>query len=1246
MPKNQNTAAEWEQHKEELKPFPINSRRNLSLYTIPSTPEGILACTPGGGSDMCDSGAQVVNEVTINILTGTGQHLPGLNNLPCIQFRKYLHLLVDQGDSILLGQGNQFVSNDSSAKFFQNEAANLNGSLVSAIDFNPRTKMDLSFVTESSLQEAQALLLYCLRNRECKAFDSDSRENDIIPFFDPVMIQADGDLVRRTEKLFKTSKADALIHFLQLCGYLSSNNLMSDDQTRMLLDWINRNGLRYMLKDMFLSNSITVEILAYNLFRIAVQQEDEETTRALIDAGVDIDTGVNIDARNGSWLRTTALHQAVINRSSRLVRILLDAGANPNPSYIESLLSLAFECQCGSDLVQMLLDAGANPDPPGDRCSPLQLAVLDQRVDDVRLLLKSKADPNQLMPLCKTSPLQAACLYGDATLVELLLSSGADVDAAHSVHHEKSRNWIPEFKMKVSTSCYEKIREIGETDDGWKNWGIAEFLLGKWAPGKLSLSCGSELDSADCDDKWWHHMTNLSDFIPEFSPLQAAVWRQDLTMVRLILKAETSIDAWPWEGPQYTALQIAACVQNELLVRMLLENGADINHPAGRIYGKTALQAAVNPDNTILLDLLLKLGANVNLPAGAEYGMTALQAAASTGGIESVKLLINSGAAVNASPSPKGGMTALQAAIYREDSDIEVVKILLKAGANVNATSDESRGLTALDAALKFRHTDIAQLLLEEDANISPSALVKAVRKLDIEMVFLLLSNGANPNTSGCEEGLNPLPQAARLGSINLVQVLLKWKADVNMPEYAYGRRTALQAAAEYGSLEVVEVLLQAGADVNAPASMCGRTSTSMCGGIATSMCGKTALQAAAENGSLAIVKVLLQAGADINAPASTCGKTALQAAAENGSLAIVKVLLQAGADINAPASTRGKTALQAAAEKGSLAIVKVLLQAGADVNAPASWYRGETALQTAVSKRHMEIARLLLEHRAVLAIPSHGARSEILSIQYGMEEDGWIEMLMMAGIDINRICAHDHLGKNLPILQSLIWQKSYDLVRRVLALGADTNIRSAITIGPATALQVAVHVGDIDIVQALLDHGADANALASKRHGHTALQGAVSTGNFDILQLLLKNGADINAPPSPESGRTALQQAAIDGNVRITQCLLKLGADVNAPPAREGGVTALQGAAITGNLKIVTMLLLEGADVNGARAEISGRTAIEGAAEHGRLDILHILLNSHPDTEALELEKISAAELATNQGHYAIARFIKAYKR
>jgi tetratricopeptide (TPR) repeat protein len=115
-------------------------------------------------------------------------------------------------------------------------------------------------------------------------------------------------------------------------------------------------------------------------------------------------------------------------------------------------------------------------------------------------------------------------------------------------------------------------------------------------------------------------------------------------------------------------------------------------------------------------------------------------------------------------------------------------------------------------------------------------------------------------------------------------------------------------------------------------------------------------------------------------------------------------------------------------------------------------------------------------------------------------------------------------------------------LFRHIGALAAFLAI-SFITVGTAsgvTALQKAVHKGDIKKVQELLDKGADVNEW----NFGTALIWAASENRLEIAKLLIDRGADANS--LGKNGWTALGCAAGEGYGDMIDLLISKGADID----------------------------------------------------------------------------------------------------
>ena len=95
------------------------------------------------------------------------------------------------------------------------------------------------------------------------------------------------------------------------------------------------------------------------------------------------------------------------------------------------------------------------------------------------------------------------------------------------------------------------------------------------------------------------------------------------------------------------------------------------------------------------------------------------------------------------------------------------------------------------------------------------------------------------------------------------------------------------------------------------------------------------------------------------------------------------------------------------------------------------------------------------------------------------------------------------------------------------------------------TPIMWAVRDGDASEIAALLDSGADPNAVDEGNNGWTVLMHAIHTGNDSAVRLLLDHGAAVNR--RSRNGRTALMMAAGYGNAPLVETLLRGGADARA---------------------------------------------------------------------------------------------------
>jgi hypothetical protein len=193
----------------------------------------------------------------------------------------------------------------------------------------------------------------------------------------------------------------------------------------------------------------------------------------------------------------------------------------------------------------------------------------------------------------------------------------------------------------------------------------------------------------------------------------------------------------------------------------------------------------------------------------------------------------------------------------------------------------------------------------------------------------------------------------------------------------------------------------------------------------------------------------------------------------------------------------------------------------------------------------------------------------------------------ILCRLDVNKTGAVDRVdGSGTTALQWACERGHLDVVQLLLEKGADVNAQGGEC---GNALQAAAQGGHLEIVQLLLEKGADVNTQG--RHYGNAFYAAARGGHLKIVQLLLEKGADVNV----QGGRysNALQAAAQGRHLKIVQLLLEKGADVNAQGGEYGN--ALLAAAGGGHLKIVQLLLKKGADDNAYGGRYGH--ALQGAA-------------------------------------------------
>jgi palmitoyltransferase ZDHHC13/17 len=127
----------------------------------------------------------------------------------------------------------------------------------------------------------------------------------------------------------------------------------------------------------------------------------------------------------------------------------------------------------------------------------------------------------------------------------------------------------------------------------------------------------------------------------------------------------------------------------------------------------------------------------------------------------------------------------------------------------------------------------------------------------------------------------------------------------------------------------------------------------------------------------------------------------------------------------------------------------------------------------------------------------------------------------------------------------------------------------------PATPLQWAARKGLVEVINLLIQHGADPRLVDSQ--DFSCLHSVTHSSDYWALLYMLCQ-PDIAVDVRDNMGLTPLHWAAQQGDEVSVEVLLKFGANPNA--VDRNGLTALHWAASGGNRSCISQLLEAGADI------------------------------------------------------------------
>ena len=380
-----------------------------------------------------------------------------------------------------------------------------------------------------------------------------------------------------------------------------------------------------------------------------------------------------------------------------------------------------------------------------DGSTPLQWAVYEVNVDEVRRLIEAGADVS-LANRYGASPMGLAAEIGHAGILELLLDAGADVESPNPDGMTALLAVARTGKLDAASLLLER----GASVDARENWGGQTPLM--WASARrhpemmqLLIDHGADIDARSTHRDYQRHVT--AEGRPKsldsggLTPLLYAARENCMACIDVLLANGADIDRPDPDG--VSPLHLAIMNANWDIAKRLIESGADVNQwdifgeaPLFTIVGNytrrdggrgTSIDPLPETEGIEIFNLLLERGANPNMqlffrPANVmgstnTRGSTPLIRAANNADRDMIERLLNAGA------DPTIYMADRQTPIHAvlagrapESQALELIRIFYTAGTDLDVIAlvnhrEEIRGGTALHYAVRKRYKDVMREL-------------------------------------------------------------------------------------------------------------------------------------------------------------------------------------------------------------------------------------------------------------------------------------------------------------------------------------------------------------------------------------------------------------------------------------------------------------------------------------------------------------------------------------------------------
>ncbi|KAK6352268.1 hypothetical protein TWF730_009099 [Orbilia blumenaviensis] len=659
-------------------------------------------------------------------------------------------------------------------------------------------------------------------------------------------------------------------------------------------------------------------------------------------------------------------------------------------------------------------------------------------------------------------------------------------------------------------------------------------------------------------------------------------------VARILLRAGINPNYLQNDDFRLLPINLAACANHTDIILLLFSYG--VAPMSQTIYGRTFVHYAAEYNSELTIDFVLAPESNLLhlVFLHDDYGECPLHLAIANGHKSLALCLLKAMAAQTDQYLWESNSHGIQGFKYRsvlilacKHGHSEIVKLLVSRGMNP-ALIDEDTGDPVLKISISQGDSDVGQALIEKDEALAVSKfhgdtqfpIHMAVRSNKASYINLLLEHGASIDTIEEETGYTPLLMAAGLDNLELFQLLRAKKASINAKDNT--GRTLVHIAATAASVEVL------GAFIECPEYLSSPDILKLVDGD-----GHTPLELALIHGHLQFAKMLLTEIFRLVRSGLTDFLTAI-----NGSNCLHLICTSLTFEVGARGDPELKPFLKryvkdieqlpepptgrrenysrfldgdwADRETIAVEIIQDILQENVtngkelDSNGRAPLFYAAAAGSAQICKllvQHMDVSTDKLQIQDALQVAIYGADIPV------------IKEIVRSGIDMNGPLRKSFRTPTAQLLHMTInnrrkestgytvsfghptedpWESDVDVsacLQVFIDAGADLTPNSDEIVWEQTLLHLAVMCKSPDVIDVLVNGGADINLPSKLNCGRTLLHFALSevSSNSILIPTICRHGVDINS--LDRYGRTALAIEISKKNSTTINALLENGA-------------------------------------------------------------------------------------------------------